>query len=166
VKVEESGKRVRDGIRARLGSRGFLFSGPDLPLEAGDYEVAFTFRPRTAFTLVAHMRPIIVEIVAASELLVQQRIRSLAWRSVVLPFTITERCALVQGRTDFRLLHGRSVDFVLTDIILRQIAPLLPPPAGKLDTERLLRLLGVPVEDGTDRSIAPVDELATAIETT
>ena len=37
--------------RARLGSRGFLFSGPDLPLEAGDYEVEFTFRPRTAFTL-------------------------------------------------------------------------------------------------------------------
>jgi hypothetical protein len=166
VKVGESGKRVRDGIRARLGSRGFLFSGPDLPLEAGDYQVELTFRPRTAFTLVAHMRPIIVEIVAASELLVRQRIRSLAWRSVVLPFTISERCALVQGRTEFRLLHGRSVDFVLTDIHLRQIAPLVPPPARRRDTERLLRLLGVPSEKGPDRSTGPAGELATASGTT
>ena len=111
------------------------------------------------------MRPIIVEIVAASELLVHQRIRSLAWRSVVLPFTITERCALVQGRTEFRLLHGRSVDFVLTDIILRQIAPLVPPPARVRDTDRLLRLLGVPVKGDADQPSAPVGDLATAIGT-
>jgi hypothetical protein len=137
VHVGDSGRRTRRGILARLGHRGYLLTGPDVRLPAGDYRVEFSFQPQTPFSAVALLRPIVIEVVAGHECLIQQEVSSLFWSTVRLDFTISEKCALTGGLTEVRLVHGRTVDFVITDIRLTQVAPLLPPES---DSSRLLTL--------------------------
>jgi hypothetical protein len=139
VRVGESGRRTRSGIRARLGRRGYLLTGPDLRLPAGEYRLDFSFRPRTPFTAAALLRPIIIEVVAASECLIQREVGSLFWSTASLTFKISEKCALNNGLTEVRIMHGRSVDFVLTDITLSQVVALVPTET--VDTQRLLTLV-------------------------
>jgi hypothetical protein len=116
------------------------------------------------FTVVSTIRPIIVEVVAASECLVQQPVNSLLWTTVSVPFRISELCELSGGTTEFRIVHGRSVDFVLTAVTVTQVAPLLPPGRQPADPRRLLDLLaqrGSPVSSAASAA----GRLAIATET-
>ena len=141
MKVGESGRRIRGAVHAPLGQRGYLVTGPDIVLPAGDYQVEFSFAPRTVFTAMTSVRPIIVEVVAASECLVQLRVSTLAGKTVAVPFRITDVCALMGGTTEFRIVRGRSVDFVLTAVNVTLLKPLIPPERDPTDSGRLLDLI-------------------------
>jgi hypothetical protein len=161
VRVGESGRRTSRGIKARLGHRGYLLTGPDVQLPAGEYRIDFSFRPSTPFSAVALMRPIIIEVVAGSECLMQREVHSVFWTTATLTFRISEKCQLTRGLTEVRLVHGRSVDFVISDITLSQVMPLIPPEAAG-DDGRLLALAnsldGIPpasARGGTRRFAKP-----------
>ena len=142
VQVGASGIRTRRGIVARVGSRGFLVTGFNERLPAGDYEVKFTIRPRTAWTYVGLIRPIIIEVVADSVLLVRKRVTSL-WRGVTLRFTISDECVDRNGVTEFRLLRGRFIDFVVTGITVTQVGRPTDIPERSGEERRLLDALGL-----------------------
>jgi hypothetical protein len=141
MKVGESGRRIGGAVHARLGHRGYLVTGPHMVLLAGDYQVEFSFEPRTVFTAMTSFRPIIIEVVAASECLVQQRVATLIGKTVAVPFRITDVCALTGGTTEFRIVHGRSVDFVLRAVNVTLLKPLIPPERDPRDSGRLLDLI-------------------------
>jgi len=141
MKVGESGRRIAGGVSSRLGRRGYLVTGPQMVLPAGDYKVEFSFEPQSVFTAMTLWRPIIIEVVVASECLVQQRVASLSGKTVSLPFRVSDICALTGGTTEFRIVHGRSVDFVLTAVNVTLVSPLIPPERQPEDTGRLLEVI-------------------------
>jgi hypothetical protein len=122
LNVGRSGKRIPPGIAAQAGERGYLFTGPDALLPPGEYVVEFAIRPRSFRTLLSFIKPIVIEVVVGSECIEQRSVKSLLWATEAMRFRVSEACYLRRGLTEFRLLRGRAVDFVVTSVKVTQLA--------------------------------------------
>jgi hypothetical protein len=141
--VGESGVRTRRGIEARFGRRGYLFAGPETPVPPGDYEVEISFRPRTPMTAAALVRPVIVEVLVGAHRLARHRVHSLFGTRTVLPFAVPTAAYYRREPLIVQLMHGRSVDFLVTAVTLRRVRarPPLRTPSEEPQLTELLRTL-------------------------
>ena len=152
MNVGTAGRRARRGVRARFGKRGYVIYGPYMTLPPGTYRVEFHIEPRSPFTLAAHWRPIIIEVVAGAEILTDAREKFLLSASLSLTFVINEQRGHDKTSLEFRIFCGRYVDFVVTAVMLMRVdvhPPVIPDPGLEL-----FNALGLTRADG--RSRAPV----------
>jgi hypothetical protein len=163
--VGACGVRTGSGISAKFGQRGYLFTGPGIVLPPGDYTVEVSFRPRTLMTLVALVRPVVLEVVAGSECLRQVRLHRLSG-TAVMPFSISQACYDRKGVIDIRLLRGRSVEFAVSSVTITQLRPTLPPQFGDADDDRLSELLGRAYAGTGGRTAATPVDVRTATPST
>jgi hypothetical protein len=130
--VGESGERIGTGIVAPFGRRGVVLHGPHVRLPPGDYRFDVRVAPRSPWALAALARPVIIDVCAGSERLVQRRLHFFLRGTLCVPFTV--RSEVPDGYPIYlRMFRGRYIDFVVTGIRLMRMAhsPPLYVPAGE-----------------------------------
>jgi hypothetical protein len=113
----DSGRRVEHGILAPFGDRGIVLHGPHRPLPAGTYRFDIEVRAHSGWSLAAAIRPIIVEVAAGEERLLQRRCRFLLRSTLQVTFSVPDRVGFEQP-IYLRVFRGRFVDFVIIGIAL------------------------------------------------
>jgi hypothetical protein len=143
MRVGEAGVRGTRGVHAPFGRRGVVMHGPHRPLPRGTYQVDLSVGPLGPATLMALVRPIVVDVAAGTSRLVQRRFRFLLRGTLRITFDVRDEIALDQP-IYLTVFRGRWVDFVVTDVTLTR----LKDPDGPQDdlTWDLRRLLGVEPE--------------------
>ena len=117
MRLGDSGRRVKRGILAPFGRRGVVLHGPHRLLPAGSYRFDITVRAHSPWSLAAAIRPIIVDVAAGGERLVQQRCYFLLRDTLQISFSVPDRVGFEQP-IYLRVFRGRFVDFVITGIEL------------------------------------------------
>ena len=113
------GRRTEKEIVAPFGQRGYVLqSVPYERLFPGEYELVIQLRPRSPLTLLACLRPVIVEIVGGDGYLAREQLSYVLRRRLHVRFTVPiERRDGLSG-VEVRLFRGRFADFVVTGLQL------------------------------------------------
>lgn len=132
MQVGESGERTGSGIVAPFGRRGVVLHGPHVRLPPGDYRFDIRVAPRSLSSLAALARPVIIDVCAGAERLVQRRLHFFLRGTLCVPFTV--RSDVPDGYPIYlTVFRGRYIDFVVTGIRLMRMdqAPPMDAPAGE-----------------------------------
>jgi hypothetical protein len=121
MQLGESGERSAGGVVAPFGRRGVVLHGPHTFLPAGAYRADIRVEPRSVWSLAGMLRPVIVDVAAGAERLVQHRLHFFLRGTLRVPFTVSNE---IGGRQPIylRIFRGRFIDFVITDIRMTRLA--------------------------------------------
>jgi hypothetical protein len=135
--VGEGGERIDNGILAAFGRRGVVLQGPHKLLPGGEYEFMVRVRAHSLFSLCGLIRPVIVDVTAGAERLLQRRMHFFLGASMRIPFTVTE--ALENAQPIYlRLFRGRYIDFVVTDVRLTRLSASSATSESRTELRNLL----------------------------
>jgi hypothetical protein len=119
MRIGEAGDESGSSVVAPFGRRGLVVDGPYARLPPGDYRVEFSFGAHGVWSLMALVRPVIVEVAAGAERLAQERVRFFLRATHALTFSVSPDVARRQ-QIYFRVFRGRWIEFRISSIRLRR----------------------------------------------